>query len=124
MSREKSVFCMTNGKNIFRLRELVSDKTKALTLKVDLDTLAEYHAAAEILRARNVSSMLHHHVVSRINEAKAATSPQEFAKLVETQKKRILERSEMKAKERRKVGVPYGGEITTVMPKQQKRKTK
>lgn len=77
----------------------VPDKSKTLTLKLDLNTLAEFAVASQIKRARSVSSFLHEYVVKQINEARQLVPAEEFERRVEDQKVSILARSSTKQRE-------------------------
>ena len=76
-------------------------KRKLLTLELDIDTLAEFSAAAEVFGARSKSTFLNQYVVQKIREARQTVSKEEFEALVKKQKKQILQRSEQKSLERR-----------------------
>lgn len=78
-------------------------RPKTLTLKLDLQTLAEFNVAARIFRARSVASFLHEYVVRQINDAKHMVSVDAFNSMVESEKKHILERSAAKAQSYRSV---------------------
>ena len=77
------------------------EKPKLLTVKFDLDTLAEFAAAVEIFRARSVSEYIHRFVIRSIEEAKQKVSLAEFTGIVEQKKQEILDRSELKSRERK-----------------------
>lgn len=78
----------------------MAEKSKTLTLKLDLDTLAEFSVSAHIHRARSVSSFLHEYVVRQINEARRMIPAEEFDRRVAEQKAAIEARSAVKQKER------------------------
>jgi hypothetical protein len=111
---------------------VATDKSKTLTLKLDLDTLAEFAVSAQIHRARSVSSFVHEYVVRRINEARQMVSPDEFERRVEEQKEAISARSKAKQRERRNLvseGMPLAPtskhpiKLGNVPPAKTKRKT-
>lgn len=73
---------------------------KLLTLEVDLDTLAEFSAAAEIFGARSKSTFMNQYVVQKIREAKEMVSKEEFSEKFSKHLKKIKERSKRKSRER------------------------
>lgn len=75
---------------------------KLLTLKVDLETLAEFQAAAKILGARSYATLLNQHVVQDIRQAKELVSKEEFERIKGEKKVQIQKRSEQKSMERKK----------------------
>jgi hypothetical protein len=81
--------------------EIADDEIKLLTLKIKFETLAEFSAAAKIFRARTNSEFLYRYVVQKISEARQSVTPEEFAALVEKEKRAIAGRSEKKSRERR-----------------------
>jgi hypothetical protein len=109
-------------------------KDKTLTTRFDLQTMAEFAVSAEILGARSINALVHQLVVGKIREAKRLVSEDEFAAMVEQQKKESLVRSEMKSKERLEIlGVMSGasklerplleiGELEAEKPKRAKKK--
>lgn len=82
----------------------MAEKKQLLTLRLDLETLAEFNAAARVFRARSVSSFLHNYVVAQINEAKKKVTPDEFQEIVEEEKQITLERSRIKSLSSQKTG--------------------
>ena len=83
------------------LNGMNKEKPKLLTVKFDIDTLAEFGAAVEVLRAGSVSEYVHRFVMRSIEEARSRVSPAEFAEIAGREKQEILERSEMRSKERK-----------------------
>lgn len=84
---------------VFNSGILVMGKDKTLTTKFDLQTMAEFSVAVEILGARSINALVHQMVKQKIREAKGMISSEEFAEMVEAQKEKTLKRSEMKIKE-------------------------
>lgn len=76
------------------------EKDKTLTTKFDLQTMAEFAVAAEILGARSINALVHLMVKQKIREARGLVSEEEFQNMVERQKEITLERSERKSRER------------------------
>ncbi len=74
-------------------------KDKTLTTRFDLQTMAEFSVAVNLLGARSINAMVHQMVHQKIREAKNLTSVEEFEKLVEIQKKETISRSKKKSKE-------------------------
>ena len=89
---------------------VLMQKPKALSLKLDFDTLAEFNVAAKIFRARSVTSFLHFYVVSQINEARKTVSAEEFERLVEIEKGKIIERGELRRPNQMKLS-PTGSKV-------------
>lgn len=85
---------------VFNSGILVMQKDKTLTTKFDLQTMAEFSVAVEILGARSINALVHQMVKQKIREAKGMVSNEEFAQMVEAQKEKTLKRSEMKVQER------------------------
>jgi hypothetical protein len=71
---------------------------KNLTVKLDIELLAEFAVAVRILRGRSVSAHLHHYIVSQINDARKMVPPDEFRRMVEEQKELTKERSESRSR--------------------------
>lgn len=74
-------------------------KDKTLTTRFDLQTMAEFSVAVNLLGARSINAMVHQIVHQKIREAKNLTSADEFEQLVEIQKKETISRSKKKSKE-------------------------
>ena len=83
------------------LERMSKRTTKLLTLELELETLAEFSAAAEVFGARSKSTFLNQYVVQKIREAKQTVSKDEFAAVYAKHLEAIQERSERKAKERK-----------------------
>ena len=75
-------------------------KDKALVTRFDLQTMAEFSVAADVLGFRSLNALVHQMVHLKISEARKQISAEEFEKLVKAQKKETLVRSETKSKER------------------------
>ncbi len=71
-----------------------------MTTKFDLQTMVEFSVAVELLGARSINALIHQMVHEKIREAKSLTSAEQFEKMVESQKKETLSRSEKKSNER------------------------
>lgn len=76
------------------------DKDKLLTVKFELEKLAEFYAASDMHRARTVSEFVHQYA-NKVIEGSRQKDPVRFAELVEEKKREIIARAEQKAKERR-----------------------
>lgn len=85
------------------LEKMAGRTTKLLTLELDLQTLAEFSAAAEVFGSRSKSTFLNQYVVTKIREAKEIVSKDEFAEKVAKHLEMIQVRSERKSLERRKI---------------------
>lgn len=70
-----------------------------MTTRFDLQTMAEFAVAVEVLGARSINAMVHQMVTQKIREAKDLVSAEEFAERVDRQKKETMKRSKKKAKE-------------------------
>lgn len=94
-------------------------KDKMLTTRFDLQTMAEFSVAVELLGFRSINALVHQMVHGKIREAKAAVSAEEFARLVEAQKQETSERSAKKSKERleniREI-MPTGQKTIPILP--------
>jgi hypothetical protein len=88
---------MTMKSVVNRLFLPVPNEQKTLTVKLDLDTLAEFAVAVRLLRGRSISSHVHQFVISQINEARRLVSPEQFRQLVEDQKEATSSRAESRA---------------------------
>ncbi len=73
---------------------------KILTTPFDSEDYAELSAAVEILGHRSLNAFVHQLVMLKIREAKSLVSPEEFAEIVQANKKAIGKRSKIKTKER------------------------
>lgn len=114
---------MTNTHFSHKLLKIMEPKPQTLTLKLDLDMLAEFAVAVKLFRGRSVSSHLHQFVIGQINEAKKLVPSAEFTRMVEDQKAITLDRSRSRAASARggasleetRVGmVPLKGEVSDV----------
>lgn len=83
------------------LERMSKRTTKLLTLELDLETLAEFSAAAEVFGARSKATFLNQYVVQKIREAKQTVSNDEFAAVYAKHLEAIQQRSERKSKERK-----------------------
>lgn len=92
---------MTSKLSGNRLVKHMAKDYMLLTLKVDLQTLAEFSVAAKLWGARSNSTFMNQYVVQKIREAKGLVSEDEFKELVEKQKEEILNRSLQKSLERK-----------------------
>lgn len=70
-----------------------------MTTRFDLQTMAEFAVAVEVLGVRSINAMVHQMVTQKIREAKDSISAEEFEERVARQKKETMKRSKKKAKE-------------------------
>jgi hypothetical protein len=100
MSREILILMMKIFLPSPTLERMSKRTTKLLTLELELETLAEFSAAAEVFGARSKSTFLNQYVVQKIREAKQTVSKDEFSAVYNKHLEAIQERSERKSKER------------------------
>lgn len=79
---------------------MAKEKDKTLTTRFPTQTMVEFSVAAEILGFRSINALVHQLVMQKIREAKNTVEPEEFAAMVEAQKKITNKRSKMKSRER------------------------
>ena len=65
-------------------------QNKLLTVKFPEKTLAEFHAASEILGARTTSALVHQFALQKIREAKNLVSKEEFDAVYQNRAKSCL----------------------------------
>jgi hypothetical protein len=101
----------------------MADKPKLLTVKLDLQTLAEFSVAVKVFRGRSVASHVHNFIINQIRLAKHEVGDEKFAEMVGEQLQETLERSELRTRAAKKdpPGISLGS-ITLTDPEEGKKK--